>query len=380
MNKIVIPDYENCILNTVSSILKHFGAGDGHSSLELLDRILLKDYRNIVLMVFDGMGVDILEKHLPPESCLRSNLRQRVTSVFPSTTTAAMTAYYSGLSPYEHGWLGWSLYFKEYGACIDTFTNQDSFSKIKYNGHAAFTLMPYKTVFQQIDEASGSVKSYTVIPENITFPERPNINVRVKSVEQIFENIKVISRESGKKFIMSYWHEPDATMHEKGCNIDDIRIIMRKIDDMACKMHREVDDTLVIISADHGHIDITEEIYLNEIPEIDECLIMPISMEARAVSLFIKPGMEKVFEERFNQYFNDDFILIPKDKVLSSGILGKGKQHRKVTDFIGNYIACGKTQKMLRYRTLVSPKRHIYKGHHAGLTEMEMMVPFIILE
>ena len=177
---------------------------------------------------------------------------------------------------------------------------------------------------------------------------------------------------------MSYWHEPDATMHEKGCNIDDIRIIMRKIDDMACKMHREVDDTLVIISADHGHIDITEEIYLNEIPEIDECLIMPISMEARAVSLFIKPGMEKVFEERFNQYFNDDFILIPKDKVLSSEF-SKGKQHRKVMDFIELHCV-RKTPKMLRYRTLVSPKRHIYKGHHAGLTEMEMMVPLIILE
>jgi len=65
----------------------------------------------VVLMAFDGMGVDILEKHLPRESFLRENMIRYVTSVFPSTTTAAMTAYYSGLSPNEHGWLGWSLYF-----------------------------------------------------------------------------------------------------------------------------------------------------------------------------------------------------------------------------------------------------------------------------
>ena len=262
-----------------------------------------------------------------------------------------------------------------------SFTNQDSFTKLNYyNRHAAYNLMPYKTIYQLIGEVNDSVKSYTIIPEGITIPDSPNIIVRVKYVEHIFDSIKVISKKQGKKFIMSYWHEPDATMHDKGCNIDDVKIYMRVIDELTSKMHKELNDTLVIISADHGHINITEEIYLNDIPELDECLIMPPSIEPRAASLFVKPGMETIFEERFKKHFKDDFILIPKEKVLNSGILGKGKSHRKITDFVGNYLACGISGKLLRYKTLISAEQYSYKGHHAGLTKGEMMVPLIISE
>jgi len=380
MNKIVKPDYDNCILNIISSILGHFGVKTGYSTIKLIDRALLKGYKNVVLMVFDGMGVDILEKHLPPASFLRSNMKRQVTSVYPCTTTAAMTAYYSGLSPNEHGWLGWSLYFKEYSAIIDTFTNQESFTKNSFGRHAAFTLMPYKTVYQLIDEADSPVKSYTIMPESINFTNRPNIHTGAKSVQHIFDSIKAISKEPGSKFIFSYWYDPDSTMHDKGCCIDDVKSFMLELDELVLNLHRELNDTLVIISADHGHLDITGEIYLNDIPGIDECLVMPPSIEPRAASLFIKPGMEKVFEERFHEYFKDDFMLIPKETVLDSGLLGKGRPHRKVTDFLGNYLACGISSKLLRYRTLTSGEHHSYKGHHAGLTKEEMMVPLIVLE
>jgi hypothetical protein len=381
MSKIIRPDYDNCILNIVSSILKHYGIDTGYSTIDLLDNILLKNYKNIVLMIFDGMGADVLEKNLRPESFLRSNIKRRVTSVFPSTTTAAMTAYYSGLSPNEHGWLGWSLYFKEFNGCIDTFTNQDSFSKTNnYSLHAAYTLMPYKSIFQLIDEANGYVKSYTVIPEKITMADGPNIEVRISSEESLFDSILELCNKEGRKFIMSYWLEPDSTMHEKGCYTDDVKLYMQKLDELVLKMHKELNDTVVIISADHGQIDISGEIYLNEIPEIDECLVMPPSIEPRAASLFVKPGMEEVFEERFKKYFSDDFILIPREVVLSSGLLGKGKPHRKVDDFIGNYLACAVTGKLLRYRTLTYREPYVFKGHHAGLTEKEMLVPLIVLE
>lgn len=380
MSEIVRPDYDNCILNIISSILKYYGVNSNYSPNLVLDEFLCKDYKNVVLMIFDGMGVDILERHLSEKSYLRSGMKQQITSVFPSTTTAAMTAYYSGLSPNEHGWLGWSLYFKEFDACIDTFSNRESFSKLNnYKHHAGFTLMPYKSVFQMIEEKDGSVRTYTVVPEGIKM-DGPNINIEVKSVEQFFDSVTELSKQWGRKFIMSYWLDPDDTMHRKGCYNDEVTSCMHKLDALAEKMHKQLDDTLVIISADHGHTDITEEIFLNEIPDIDECLIMPPSMEPRAASLFIKPGMENVFEERFNNYFGKDFILVSKEMVFNSGLLGRGKQHRKVSDFIGNYLAIGITGKMLRYLTLTSTEPQHYKGHHAGLTSEEMVIPLIIID
>jgi len=70
---------------------------------------------------------------------------------------------------------------------------------------------------------------------------------------------------------------------------------------------------------------------------------------------------------------------LPQDSFLRSN-MRKLKPHKKVSDFIGNYLACAIGDKMIRYRTHTSSEPYSYKGHHAGLTKEEMIVPLIILE
>lgn len=62
--QIKYPDYDNSILSIAASVLKHYGAECSHSSLLLLDELLVKNYKNVVVMVFDGMGTAILSRHL----------------------------------------------------------------------------------------------------------------------------------------------------------------------------------------------------------------------------------------------------------------------------------------------------------------------------
>ena len=57
-----------------------------------------------------------------------------VTSVYPSTTTAALTSYYSGKSPYETGWIAWSQYFKEYGRQFYMDLGLDA-SRLRFHDH-----------------------------------------------------------------------------------------------------------------------------------------------------------------------------------------------------------------------------------------------------
>ena len=58
------PDYDNSILSVISSILKYYGYDNGHKTLEVLDKKLQKDYDNILLMLFDGMGYYTLKEYL----------------------------------------------------------------------------------------------------------------------------------------------------------------------------------------------------------------------------------------------------------------------------------------------------------------------------
>jgi len=105
-------DYNNSLLALIASVQKHYGVPTSHKTLKTLDDLLEKNYKNVVVMLFDGLGTAVLKKHLPEEAFLRRHLKETISSVFPPTTVAATVTLGSGLSPIEHGWLGWSLYFK----------------------------------------------------------------------------------------------------------------------------------------------------------------------------------------------------------------------------------------------------------------------------
>ena len=96
MNKdILMPDYHHSILNLITSILKNYHVETEYQSLDEIDLLLKKNYKNIVLVILDGMGENIL-KHLSPNGIFSNHKIDVITSVYPSTTTAAMTTYYSG--------------------------------------------------------------------------------------------------------------------------------------------------------------------------------------------------------------------------------------------------------------------------------------------
>ena len=138
-------------------------------------------------------------------------------------------------------------------------------------------------------------------------------------------------------------------------------------------------DTIVIISADHGHKDIEKVYLLNDYPEIRECLIMPESLESRSVAFWVKEDMKTQFEERFNKIFKDEFWLMTKEEFLKRNMLGYGKKHPKIDDFIGNYIALSIGSSIIKIETYLAEGKKVKKSTHCGLTKEEMEVPVIVI-
>lgn len=102
MNK---PDYfGGSIVNLVSSIETSFGGRSNYAPLRLLPPKELKQAKNVVLIVVDGLGFEFLQKHGKDTSFFRL-LRGKMTSVFPTSTSSAIPAFLTGLSPQEHGML-----------------------------------------------------------------------------------------------------------------------------------------------------------------------------------------------------------------------------------------------------------------------------------
>lgn len=144
-------NYDNSILSVSNSILKHFAKQHYHKTLPILDRLLAKNFKNLVLLVMDGMGMNVLSQNLSPDAFLRKQIKAEISSVYPCTTTAALTSILSGKTPLEHGWIGWSNYFKEVDKCIDLYSNHESGTENPAcDEHLPNKLLSFENIFSKI--------------------------------------------------------------------------------------------------------------------------------------------------------------------------------------------------------------------------------------
>lgn len=380
-NEIVLPNYEHCILNTITSILKYYNVNTPHPSLEVLDEKLNKKYKNVILLILDGMGYNVLKKSSPNGYFLQNQI-DCVTSVYPSTTVAALTTYYSGQPPYETGWIGWSQYFKEYGRTIDMFSHNESYlgQTINYSKLNVFNeIMNYKTIFEKIEEASLNVKAYEIEP--IYAERRSKRTLIADNFDELVNQIELLCQTTDDKFIMAYSDNPDSILHQFGTSSQEATSFILSAEKNISKLYNKLpENSILIISADHGHKDIQKAYTLLDYPDIQECLIMPPYLESRAVMFWVKEDMKKQFEERFNNVFENEFILLTRKEFLDKHFLGYGQKHPKLDDFIGNYIAISTSNSIIKLETFLANSKDVKKSTHCGISKEEMEVPVIVIE
>ena len=369
---ICMPNYSESIVNISNSFLKYFGIKPYHDTLPKLDKLLEKNYKNVVFIIFDGMGSFLMENHLPEDSIFRRNKIMNLTSVFPCTTATAITSMNSALMPIEHGWLAWQCYFKEYNRFIELFKNKDFYtSETVSETNVAETMLRYKSVVEIIQENNSDIKTKLIYP---SFKKGG-----LDTVEEMFESMARTCKEGGKKFISIYWDSPDHIIHETGCFSEKTHHFINKINKYLEETSKVLKNTLIVITADHGLIDIDEYIELSKVPEINDCLIMPPSMEGRVSSFVVKYEKREQFKEAFNKLYGKDFKLFKKEEYIKQ-FLGEGKKHYKVDDFVGDFVSIAITQKSFKYTTENTKPSSPNVALHAGLTAQEMTVPLIAVE
>ncbi len=361
--KIIFPDYEKSLINVTNSILKYFDVETIHNTMAILDEELEKGkYQNVLMILYDGMGYHLLRRNLDRNMFLNRHLKVSISAPFPPTTTASTTSVLSGLTPKEHGWLGWNLYFKELGETVTLFLNIKKDTDIMISEeNVASKYYPYTNIIEKINQ---TYKAYSIMPFG---------NDAFHSLEEMNEKIKKYCKEDGKKFIYAYCDYLDAMMHQFGTDSKRTRMEFQKINDSTKKLCDSLENTLVIVVADHGHLN-CDSITLSEYPDIFSLLDHDISIEGRACAFFIKEGKQKHFETLFHQYFGEYFKLYTKEEIIESNIFGIGKEHPRFQETLGDYVAIAISNKYFRY----NENSDNYLSMHAGLTEDEMVVPLIL--
>ncbi len=360
------PDFYNSILNIAASLSQFLGQPNANPTLKVLDEQLQKGYKNVVFICFDALGITPLEINLPQDDFLRRHVATTVLSTFPSTTVNATKTLTTNTYPLEHGTFGWCMNFPEINRNIEVFPHTDP---------ATGEVVPYNYPLPQIPMFFMFSKSpyqvHGIFPT--FFPQIPTVSCHnTDSLDVLFDTVKDICNSDGNHMIYSYYPDPDHSMHDYGVTSDKAKEIITAISQGLERLQSQTRDTLFIISADHGQIDVEGYVEFYKDKELNDMLICPPYLDARSPAFRVKEGFHDIFAQKFTQRYGDDFVLYKSQDLIDWGYFGpRGSQGY----LLGDYIAIGTytNKQFLVYETDTR-----FKGLHTSLTD-EMLVPVILI-
>jgi predicted AlkP superfamily pyrophosphatase or phosphodiesterase len=181
------------------------------------------------------------------------------------------------------------MYFSEIKKSVELFTGKQSgtsYRATEYN--IVWDNIGFINLFTQIKEADTSVECCRVS----SFSE-----YRTDTNEVICTYLETLCNKDGRRYIYAYHFQPDYDMHHNGCNSERVKADVVLFDKQIEQLSTRLQDTLLIVTADHGLTDI-EESLIEDYPEINECLYAVPTREPRSISLFVKPKFKEIFPER----------------------------------------------------------------------------------
>lgn len=374
---LVAPAYDGLsVANLAQSILQAAGAPARRPLAPAwVDPAILKDAKHIVLVMVDGLGWMQLPKSL------RKLEGIPITSVLPSTTTVAFPSLATGLTPQEHGLVGYWVYFRE----LDDVCSMLRFGPAQGMGSYADVgidpslFFPFPTIYQLLRKQGYQTHHVTKREFADSALSQMLYNgaemVGVRGISDLFPKAHALLGK-GKHFVSIYYEGVDIAAHVHGGRSRQAR---QEAERLAAHLETFLDkikDAVILVTADHGQMDCPEKAQVSyaDHPELLARLASPPSGEGRCSYLFAKKGRVEQVRDYAEQHFGKLAHVLESRALLERGLLGTGKPFPETSHRIGDITLIPKGNQVFTYPYLEG--RGI-AGFHGGLSAEEMLVPLL---
>lgn len=379
---IIVPDYAGGgIVNLMSSLIRARGGTSDLPEATLLAAGEIEDAQHLVLIIIDALGDDWLTRHAP-DGWLAQQRIGTLTSVFPSTTAAAVGSFLTGVAPAQHAITGWFTWLRELGCLMKTLPGQP---RAGGQGDWAMvkdlrTLFPCPPVFTRMQTASSLISPKSIAHSAFNRahcgPALPRTFTRLGEFFDQIERAVRYAREPS--YIHAYWPELDHIGHHHGIDsakaVEHLQFIERGLATLAKRLAGR--NTRLLVTADHGQLDCpaTDQTELSDHPALADLLRMPLCGEPRAAFCYTAGGALEAFLAAADAHLGARFTAVRAADLLAQGYFGPGQPHPELKHRIGDAILLGRGACILRDH-LPTETPFVPVGVHGGLSRAEMLVP-----
>lgn len=383
-----LPDYHGgSIVNLMQSIVAGLGRGamvSDYSPHRSLPPALLAGSRHVVLMVIDGLGDDYLRRKRP-SGAIASLSNGPMTSVFPSTTTSAVTTFLTADAPKQHALTGWFMWLREFGVVAEPlpFRNRAGGGNLRDAGLTPDSVFDRTPVFNLIRRERFMVQPAHLCSSVYSRAHQGGaVSKPYRTLGGFFSRIHRLTASKAPSYIYAYWPELDTLGHRCGMESAAAEAHLAEIDAGVERLLEKIRGrgATLVVTADHGFVDTTTDTWveLEKHPEMKAMLAVPFCGEPRAAYCYLHPGAEQEFVGYVRERLASECDLLSADALLDGDYYGLGEPHPRLRDRIGHY--CLIMRDNFAIRDHISTKRRVKSmiGVHGGTSEAEMKVPLAI--
>jgi hypothetical protein len=312
----VLPRYGNGALTDVMPWVLRGALGPKGAGVDvphwMVDHDTAVDQR--VVLLIDGLGWNQLRARESIAPTLAGLAGSAITSVAPTTTATALTSLTTGMSPGEHGLIGYRMDMGE--SVMNTLRWGDERGDLR-RAHAPRDVQPCEPFMgvrvPVVSKAELEDTGFTEAHLRGSLPRGWRV---ASSIPLIVENLLA----SGEPLVYAYYDGLDKVAHERGFGPfydAELRACDRLVAEL---IERLPSGTALYVTADHGQVQVGDNVVY--LPDHLMALVRRQSGEGRFRWLHAREGAERDLLAVCSELYADVAWVVPRDRVIDEAWFG----------------------------------------------------------
>lgn len=396
----VLPAYDGgSIANVPATAAAMLGVPfDGLPPLqEAAWRPLAGNVRRVVVLLIDAFGWNLLPRVEGDLGWLleRAAVRQKLTSVFPSTTVAAMSSLWTGVAPAQHGFVGFRLFLPKQAVLSQMIHFTPVFARfpdaLVEAGLEPGAFLRAPGVAEQLAAAgvpTYSFKSHAFADSALSQMHGRGVRKTfgIVTAADMFAHLRRLLEETAGQplYAVAYWDAVDSLSHRYSFDHPSVTAELRSVltllrDELWHALSPAARaGTALFITGDHGQIPTpsSQALYLSDHPELEKMLLMRPAGEPRTLYLYARQGRQEDVVYYLRERLSESTVALSAADALDAGLFGPLPHAPETARRLGDVVALMRGGHVLLDSAEAESVRKM-RGRHGGLTAGEMEIPWL---